>query len=79
MIPIFMDTRFKATRFDVRNLATVFSRSGDVAWYSAILEDCGEWEGKESCWKDTRWTGVLEKREGSWVIVQMHFSFAVDR
>jgi hypothetical protein len=40
---------------------------------------CGEWNGKPSCWKDTRWTGVLEKREGRWVIVQMHFSFAKDK
>ena len=24
------------------------------------------------------WTGVLEKRNGSWVIVQQHFSFAVE-
>lgn len=79
MIPVFMDPRFKATRFDVRDLVTTFSRTGTVAWYSAILEDCGEWEGKPSCWKDTRWTGVLEKRDGRWVIVQMHFSFAKDK
>jgi hypothetical protein len=31
------------------------------------------------CWKDTRYTGVLEKREGKWVFCQMHFSFAVDK
>lgn len=79
MIPDFMDPRFKATRFEVNELATNFSRSGDVAWYSAMLEDCGEWNGKASCWKETRWTGVLEKREGRWVIVQMHFSFAKDK
>jgi len=24
---------------------------------------------------DTRWTGVMEKRAGRWLIVQMHFSF----
>jgi hypothetical protein len=30
-------------------------------------------------WKDTRWTGVLEKRNGKWLIVQMHFSFASDK
>jgi len=26
-----------------------------------------------------RWTGVVEKRDGRWVIVQQHFSFASDR
>ena len=31
------------------------------------------------CWKDTRWTGVLERRNGEWLIVQMHFSFAADK
>jgi ketosteroid isomerase-like protein len=75
----FMDPRFAATRFEVKDLAITFSRGGDVAWFSTLLEDCGTWEGKESCWKDTRWTGVLEKRAGSWKIVQMHFSFARDK
>ena len=74
-----MDPRFKATRYEVNDLRTTLSRSGDVAWFSAILDDCGEWDGKPSGWNDTRWTGVLEKRDGAWVIVQMHFSFASDR
>jgi ketosteroid isomerase-like protein len=52
------------------------SNSGDVAWYSAILDDFGEWNGKPTAWRNTRWTGVLEKRDERWVIVQMHFSFA---
>ena len=71
-----MDPRFKATSFDVRDLRLTFSRSGDVAWWSAMLDDLGEWDGRPVGWKDTRWTGVLEKRDGAWVIVQMHFSFA---
>lgn len=79
LFDIWMSPKFKATHFDVRDLRITFSRSRDVAWYSAILDDCGEWEGKPNCWKDTRWTGVLEKRDGKWIIVQMHFSFASDR
>jgi len=71
-----MDPRFKATRFDVRDLRVTFSRSGDVAWWSAILDDMGEWDGRPVGWKDTRWTGVVEQRDGSWVITQMHFSGA---
>jgi len=74
-----MDARFKATSFDVRELRVTLSRSRGVAWWSAILDDLGEWDGKPIGWKDTRWTGVLEKREGTWVIVQMHFSFASDK
>lgn len=71
-----MDPRFKATYLDVRDLRVTFSRSGDVAWWSAILDDLGEWDGRPIGWKDTRWTGVLERRDERWVIVQMHFSFA---
>ncbi len=74
-----MDPRFKATSLDVRDLRITFSRAGGVAWFSAMLDDLGEWDGKPIGWKDTRWTGVLEKRDGKWVIVQMHFSFASDR
>jgi hypothetical protein len=78
LFAFWMDPRFKATRYEVRDLRINLSRSGDVSWFSAILDDCGEWDGKPSCWNDTRWTGVLEKRDGAWVIVQMHFSFAKD-
>jgi SAM-dependent methyltransferase len=74
-----MDPRFKATRFDVRDLHINFARTGDVAWFSSILDDCAEWDGRPTCWNDARWTGVLEKRDGKWVIVQMHFSLASDK
>ena len=74
-----MDPRFKAVACDIRDLRVNFSRSGDVAWWSAILDDLAEWDGRPTGWRDTRWTGVLEKRDGAWVIVQMHFSFAADK
>jgi len=47
-----------------------------VAWWYCMLDDINEWDGQPASWENTRWTGVLEKREGKWVIVQMHFSFA---
>jgi SAM-dependent methyltransferase len=74
-----MDPRFKATGVDVRDLRINFSRTGDTAWFSSILDDCAEWDGKPMCWEDARWTGVLEKRDDKWVIVQMHFSLASDK
>ena len=74
-----MDPRFKATKLDIRNLRIDVSHSKDIAWWSCILDDLGEWDGKPIGWKDTRWTGVLEKRSGRWIIVQMHFSFASDK
>jgi len=36
-----------------------------VAWFSAIVDDCYIWDGEPGCWKDTRWTGVVEKRDGA--------------
>jgi hypothetical protein len=76
---LWMDPRFEATRTEVRDFRCGLSRAGDVAWFSAILDDCFTWDGVPGCWDDTRWTGVLEQRDGRWQIVQMHFSFAADR
>ena len=74
-----MTDRFKATGFAIRDLRLQFSESGTVAWYSCILDDRGEWDGKPGGWDNCRWTGVIEKRAGRWVTVQMHFSLATDR
>ena len=74
-----MDPRFKATGLDIRDLRIAISPSGVTAWWSCILDDLYEWDGRPGAWKDTRWTGVLEKRSGKWLIVQMHFSFASDK
>jgi ketosteroid isomerase-like protein len=67
---------FKAIRYEIRDLKISLSESATVAWYYCVLDDINEWKGKPAEWRNTRWTGVLEKREGRWVIVQMHFSFA---
>ena len=67
---------FKAISYEIRDLKIDLSQSGDVAWFYCVLDDINEWKGKPACWMNTRWTGVIEKREGNWVIVQMHFSFA---
>jgi ketosteroid isomerase-like protein len=74
-----MDPRSKATGYDIRNLRIVISRTGDVAWFSAIVDDKGEFDGKPWGTKDIRWTGVLEKRGGGWKICQQHMSEANDR
>jgi len=65
---------FRAVRHEIRDLQITLSRSGDVAWFFCILDDINEWRGQPASWINTRWTGVLEKREGRWTMVQMHFS-----
>ncbi len=74
-----MDPRFKATLTEIHDLRVNLSQSGDVAWYSAMLDDLTEWDGQPTGARDIRWTGVLEKRNGKWVVVQMHGSVARDK
>lgn len=75
---VWLKDAFKATDFAVRELRLHFSASGTVAWYAAFLDDHAEWNGVPGGWDNARWTGVLEKRDERWIIVQMHFSFATD-
>lgn len=75
---VWMSDAFKATDFAIHDLRLHFAESGTVAWFACRLDDHGEWNGKPSGWDNCRWTGVIEKRAGAWVIVQMHFSFATD-
>ena len=67
---------FRAVGYDISDLVINISEKGDAAWYFCMLNDRNEWKGQPANWMNTRWTGVLEKRKGRWVIVQMHFSFA---
>ncbi len=67
---------FKAVRFEIRDLRITLSKKGDTSWFYCLLDDINEWKGQPANWENTRWTGVLEKRNGRWVVVQQHFSFA---
>jgi ketosteroid isomerase-like protein len=74
-----MDPRNVAKGFEIRNLRIVVSRKGDTAWFSAFVDDEGEFDGRPWGAKNIRWTGVLEKRGGSWRICQQHMSDANDK
>ncbi len=71
-----MNPDFKAIRYEIRDLNIQVSQSGTVAWWFCLLDDINEWKGQPANWENARWTGVTEKRDGKWVIVQQHFSFA---
>ena len=75
---VFMNDAFKATGYEVKELRINISTGGDVAWWSCMLDDFGEWNGESTSWINARWTGVMEKRDGKWLIAQMHFSFGTD-
>lgn len=73
---IFKNPNFLYVRHELKDLNINVSKSGDVAWFYCILDDINTWKGQPASWENTRWTGVLERRDGRWVIVQQHFSFA---
>jgi hypothetical protein len=70
---------FRAIRYDIRDLVISFSPAGDAAWFYCVLDDINEWKGQPASWENTRWTGVLVKKEGRWIMMQQHFSFANSR
>ena len=71
-----LNPAFKAIRYEIDDLKITLSESGTVAWWFGMLDDINQWKGEPANWINTRWTGVMEKRNGKWVIVQQHFSFA---
>ncbi len=70
-----LDPRFKAVKCEIWDMNINISSDGTVAWFYCMLNDINEWDGKPASWENTRWTGVLEKRDGKWRMVQMHFSY----
>jgi len=75
-VPFWMSPDFQYVRHEIRELEVTFARCGEVAWFYCVLDDINTYQGEPACWENTRWTGVVEKRGGRWVIVQQHFSFA---
>lgn len=72
---VFKNPEFQYVRHELKGLKITQSKSGDVAWFFCVLDDINTWGGEPASWENARWTGVLEKRDGNWVIVQQHFSF----
>jgi len=74
-VPFWMSPDFQYVRHELKDLEITFSRGGDVAWFFCVLNDINTYKGEPASWENTRWTGVLEKRDGRWVVVSQHFSF----
>jgi hypothetical protein len=78
-VPFWMSPDFKYVRHELKDLEIKFARCGEVAWFYCVLDDINTYKGEPASWENTRWTGVVEKRDGKWIVVQQHFSFASDQ
>jgi len=77
-VPFWMSPDFTYVRHELKDLEIKLAACGEVAWFYCVLDDINTYKGEPASWENARWTGVLEKRNGRWVIVQQHFSFASD-
>ena len=78
-VPFWMSPDFQYVRHELKDLEIKFARCGEVAWFFCILDDINTYKGQPATWENTRWTGVVEKRDGKWVVVSQHFSFASEK
>jgi hypothetical protein len=74
----FMRDDFQAIKVEIKDFRIHMSPTLKTAWWSCILNDYNEFQGKPANWENVRWSGVLEKIDGQWRIFQMHFSKAED-
>jgi hypothetical protein len=78
-VPFWMSPDFKYVRHELKDLEIKLARCGTVAWFYCVLDDINTYKGEPASWENARWTGVVEKRDGRWVVVSQHFSFARDK
>ncbi|MBI5914621.1 MAG: nuclear transport factor 2 family protein [Bacteroidetes bacterium] len=64
-------------KITVRDQSIKINPSGEVAWFSEIWDWDLLFGGQQAQIPNQRLTGVLEKRNGNWVIVQFHNSVPV--
>ncbi len=64
----------ETTNLSVKDQVIKVNDSGKVAWFSEILDWDIISQDQEMKLEGLRVTGVLEKRDGGWVFVQVHYS-----
>ena len=68
---------FSVLSIERKNKTIKYSQTGDTAWFSEVVD----WEilsgGQKALLEGIRFTGILENRSGTWVIVQFHSSVGV--
>lgn len=70
---------FEETYISVTDQNIKINCDGKTAWFSEILNyNYTTTEGVSKSFEGIRFTGVLEKRDGNWLIVQSHMSIPYD-
>jgi uncharacterized protein (TIGR02246 family) len=68
---------YQGTKLTLKDLSIKLSASRSVAWVTAIVDVATRTGGENVSVPGTRLTVVLEKRQGSWAMVHMHWSVPV--
>lgn len=68
---------FENVEFSVNNRDVRLSQGGTVAWFSEVFDLFIMAEDNPVHLRDLRLSGVLEKRDGDWKIVQLHTSVPI--
>jgi ketosteroid isomerase-like protein len=61
----------------IRDVDIKVHKSGEVAWFSYLVDWEGKAMGEPFDFEGARMTGVMEKQNGNWVVVQLHGSIPV--
>jgi len=75
-----IESQFKSIDVDNISIKDQFIRvhkSGEVAWFSEVVDWTGKAQGQPFSMEGFRLTGVLEKQAGNWAFVQFHASIPV--
>ena len=68
---------FEDSKVSIRNQVIKVRDSGQVAWFSEIMDWSTMTQGQQVDLKGIRLTGILEKQNDKWKFVQLHFSVGV--
>jgi ketosteroid isomerase-like protein len=68
---------YEDTEVVTRDQVVTVHTSGEVAWFSEVMDWHLTAGGEPVLLQGLRMTGVLEKRNGAWVFVQLHVSVPV--
>jgi ketosteroid isomerase-like protein len=69
---------FENVEFNVKGRSLDVSESGAVAWFTEQFDLFTVAEGDPVSLEDLRLSGVMEKRDGQWQMVQLHTSMPVE-